>query len=655
MSYIEQALLSGAKKERVPAKRVLSKARYEIVLLNQKGRFKIIDLCAGGSDNDKVTVWIPPLRNNRSSSSRKVGLLENMKGMGFAVGGKDGKKKAKTKAGRETLHLFHKNYCEFLSVCPHPAIKAVLGFLGDPGNPDPTAQRILSQLAPNDYDALGLDDTKINNTSLVLFRYKGKYIHEVPEVVEFFLDQLDREWDSLCPTGADQLKCCITGKTIKKLLPPTKSPKAVGEYKLWSAKKDIGAYQHYGKTDTLNFSMERWVAYRVAAYVQRLLAWEPPNPQQPNKHMPTRYVSIGDSSKVCFWTAQKGTEREEDTTLDVTRSLVQDGLETLSMADLKKGNTKIKRQDADNPKLVRSLYKSVWQYIDPNKASKKLDTDYFMATFEESGKRGTLLDFKKTTFQEVQENIAKHCADMYFVTSRSLYTGKHFVPSLQHILKASLNPSQRKEAFAAYPKDVPRQMFSAAITGESYPISVFNRAVNRNFKSLGGTWAEEVRMAFIKAYITRERRNGSTTYKEVGVMMDTENTNVGYLLGRYIHNVEYAQEQAYGKVNVPISNKYNMPTTPRSVFPLVQGLFDKYTTKIKRMGKYGMANLLKRNVEEILDQLCEDDLPKTLNNQDRIQYCFGRVHERTYRIQQQKEVKEAKANNKSKAGNKTKK
>jgi CRISPR-associated protein Csd1 len=86
---------------------------------------------------------------------------------------------------------------------------------------------------------------------------------------------------------------------------------------------------------------------------------------------------------------------------------------------------------------------------------------------------------------------------------------------------------------------------------------------------------------------------------------------------------EKAQYDALGPVNATVVDKYlnSALATPRTVFPVLEGLFEKHISKSE---KYYPKKLM----GEIVDKMPSTGYPQTLNMEDQGRFVIGYYHQR---------------------------
>lgn len=122
-------------------------------------------------------------------------------------------------------------------------------------------------------------------------------------------------------------------------------------------------------------------------------------------------------------------------------------------------------------------------------------------------------------------------------------------------------------------------LLHSILTGERYPSTVAMAILHRI--CVDGN-PNHIRCAYLKAWLTRK----NSTYTPTP-MLDTENTQIGYVLGRLFAIYVITQEKAQGKdLNRTIKESFfcAASSTPRTVFPLLHKLHLHHLAKIESVG-----------------------------------------------------------------------
>lgn len=168
-------------------------------------------------------------------------------------------------------------------------------------------------------------------------------------------------------------------------------------------------------------------------------------------------------------------------------------------------------------------------------------------------------------------------------------------------------------------------IIDAVLAGHNapYPSLWLNAAVGRCRAEQSVTY---LRAAAIKACLNRRNRRTpiDTNEKEFLPMLDTDNPNTAYRLGRLFATLEKIQEEASPGLNATIRDRYYgaASSTPVAVFTTLLRLKNAH---LKKLGA-GRINQFERLLGEILGAL--NDFPPHLTLQDQGRFALGYYHQR---------------------------
>jgi CRISPR-associated protein Csd1 len=146
-------------------------------------------------------------------------------------------------------------------------------------------------------------------------------------------------------------------------------------------------------------------------------------------------------------------------------------------------------------------------------------------------------------------------------------------------------------------------------------------------------WADslrrDARAALMKAVLNRTCK----IQPEVTEMLDPENKNQGYLLGRLMAVIERLQQAALGDVNASVVDRYfaAASATPRAAFMRLQKNVPHYLKKMREDERNrGLAKLLDQEQSAIIWNFRPEGggYPASLSLQDQSLFILGYHHER---------------------------
>jgi CRISPR-associated protein Csd1 len=149
----------------------------------------------------------------------------------------------------------------------------------------------------------------------------------------------------------------------------------------------------------------------------------------------------------------------------------------------------------------------------------------------------------------------------------------------------------------------------------NYPEGIYN-AVLRRIRA--DRKINYYRAAILKGTLVRNHN------QTIPIMLDTENKNQAYLLGRLFATLEKTQGDALGDLNAGLRDKYysSASTTPASVFPRVLRTYQHHLSKLKGGQKVNRDKLIQDIIAEF------DSFPNFLNLKEQGQFAIGYYHQR---------------------------
>lgn len=172
------------------------------------------------------------------------------------------------------------------------------------------------------------------------------------------------------------------------------------------------------------------------------------------------------------------------------------------------------------------------------------------------------------------------------------------------------------------PPNLAGEFMKAILAGLPYPRELLGAAIRRCRAERDITYP---RASLIKAILVRNARYQKDYQEEVGMALDTMNTNVGYRLGRLFSVLEKIQEEANPGINATIRDRFygSASATPVAAFPHLMKLKNHHLAKMENRGR--VVNL-ERIIGEIMDGL--SDFPAHLSLPDQGRFAVGYYHQR---------------------------
>jgi CRISPR-associated protein Csd1 len=264
---------------------------------------------------------------------------------------------------------------------------------------------------------------------------------------------------------------------------------------------------------------------------------------------------------------------------------------------------------------VRSLYRSleVGAFINTQEKTK-----FFVLGLSPNAARIAIRFWNVSTAAELAERIKQHFEDLRIV--RRTF-GKNFDPEFLSLFRILVSVAIQGKAANIIP-NMSGDIMRAILDGTPYPRTLLNAALRRIRASHEVTYAAA---SIIKAYLNRQARSTINKEKEVSIMLDEGNRNIGYRLGRLFAVLEKAQEEANPGLNATIRDRYYgaASSTPVTVYPILMKLKNHHIAKLENRGR---AVNFERLFGNIIDEMI--DFPAHLDIEDQGRFAVGYYHQR---------------------------
>jgi len=221
------------------------------------------------------------------------------------------------------------------------------------------------------------------------------------------------------------------------------------------------------------------------------------------------------------------------------------------------------------------------------------------------------------TVGDIANNISQHFDDLKMVKGQQ--------ERRRTTLKSLLRSTAFDEKDDRISPNLVGDMMKAILTNTPYPKTLLAAAIRRCRAEREITYP---RAALIKSVLSRETRFYKRNEKEVGMSLDTTNTNPGYLLGRLFAVLEKIQEESSPGINATIRDRFygSASSTPATSFPHLMKLKNYHLAKLENKGR---AVNLEKQISEIMDKLSADNaFPPHLSLTDQGRFAVGYYHQR---------------------------
>ena len=393
------------------------------------------------------------------------------------------------------------------------------------------------------------------------------------------------------PTDQPKMPCLITGEpsAAARLHAATPLPdrRSKANAKLHSMHAESS--WSYGKSQGFNAPVSEAAAFRYAAALNHLL-----------RDASGQRVKVADHWTV-FWSATRAHE-----------------LETLLP-------TLFAEPPPDDPEQGARAALALYRAVASGKFSVgDTDDQLHILGLAPSAARISIRYWETGPALGIAQRVCDHFEDLRIVRR----TGEPEHLALYQLLTACA----ARDEIEKLPPNIGADVARAVLSGLPYPVTLLNAAVQRCRAAVRKKRTDEkvtyARAAAIKAWLCRHhRRAGESTSpndREPQPMLDPQNPNPAYRLGRLFAALEKIQEESSPRLNATIRDRFYGAAsgTPGTVFPTLLRLKNHHVGKL---GK-GRAIQMERLIAEIMDGLT--DFPSHMLMPDQGRFAIGYYHQR---------------------------
>lgn len=266
--------------------------------------------------------------------------------------------------------------------------------------------------------------------------------------------------------------------------------------------------------------------------------------------------------------------------------------------------------EADDPNARIDQVRKVFSAIFSGTLATTLDDRFFILGLAPNSARIAVVYWAELPLKEFAARILKHFNDMEVIDTRKekkTYFGLHAM--IANVTRGG----KTSDASPNLPEAVAKSIFS----GLRYPIQLLSACINR-------IHAEQTisigRAAIIKAYLNRLNNNS----KKITPMLDTSNTNQGYLCGRLFAILVKIQKDANDIETIAERYQSAASATPAAVFPTLLNLSTHHREKLSVGARINNEKL----IQEVVEKISADGFPAHLDLQDQGRFFIGYYHQR---------------------------
>ncbi len=403
----------------------------------------------------------------------------------------------------------------------------------------------------------------------IVFRLKGDpvYVHERPAV--------NTAWQKHVARRSEESalgQCLITGDwgPIARLHMSTKGIAGGQSTGTSLVSFNFKAAESYGRKQGDNSPVGEKAAFQYGTALNWLTFQ--------NRH----HVLAGDST-IVFWADRAGPE--EDMTLALLGGTFGGNWAEAQAGDTPVNLSGVYQNDEASSQRIKTVLNRVFQGRMPALGGTDLDSEvrFHILGLSPNAARLAVRFWNVNTFGGMLENLRRHYDDLAIIRPPN-------APpiSVPRILMELTPPKSRKRA--TIPSGLAGSLMRSILEGTAYPQSLFAVLISRIRIDANGPEQPRVehkvnylRAAYIKAHLRRQARILGNREMEEGLteVLNTENKNPGYMLGRLFALLEKAQKDANPTVKATIKDRYyaSASATPGAVFPVLIRLSQHHLSK----------------------------------------------------------------------------
>ncbi len=424
-------------------------------------------------------------------------------------------------------------------------------------------------------------------TGFGIFQIRGekKPIHELPAIQEWWIRHQSEE------EPGESAQCLLTGEIapIAILHPKIKGVTGAQAAGASIVSFNATAYESYGKDGEqgLNSPISEVAAFHYGTALNSLLSGP-----KAKKHR----IRIGDTTTV-FWT-EKPCAFED------------------CLADLFSGTPESRGENQNESQ--RSQIQRLLEAIRSGTRFQELgnpETPFHILGLAPNAARISIRFYHRSTIADLIAKLHNHQNCMEMVRQFTEPSGKRPAdsefPAIWQILRETARVADE------IPPLLGGALTRAIVEGTPYPEGLFSAIIRRIRADRNVNY---LRAATLKAILVRNHHQNITT------MLDPDNADPAYLLGRLFAALEKTQEDALGNLNAGIRDRFYSAAsaTPVSVFPRLIRTYHHHLSKLNGGAKVNRDKL----VQETLASISATGFPNQLSLKKQGIFAIGYYHQR---------------------------
>lgn len=269
-------------------------------------------------------------------------------------------------------------------------------------------------------------------------------------------------------------------------------------------------------------------------------------------------------------------------------------------------------EEDDQNERVEAVIKT-FQSIYSGKIPGALTDRFYILGLAPNSARIAVTHWSDSSLKEFASNMLKHHEDMEIADRRK---DKKPYSGLFSILRAITVNGKVSDIKS----NLPEAIVKSIVEGRPYPYSLMQQVILRVHADHK---VDIARAAIIKAYLNRIDKNKQ---KQITVMLNKEEDNIGYLCGRLFAVLEYTQRKALGFSTIDERYYGAAMSNPALVFPTLKKLTKHHLGKIINQGT---KIYIEKITSEISDKMPSTGFPARLDLYDQGRFVIGYDHQKS--------------------------
>lgn len=386
----------------------------------------------------------------------------------------------------------------------------------------------------------------------LIFRYRGRYLHEIPAIRQAWQDHYNSSQDG------PVLPCLVTGHMgpVAQLHPNIKGVLGAKSSGASLVSFNAPAFCSYNREQGMNAPTSQYAAFAYGTALNHLIA--------------TQNNRVGDTTML-FW-AESG----------------EAAYGMLLGSACGGGEVRDWYEEKDLKKIVDSLAEGEDVNFEDTRIAPKMQ--FYILGISPSSARLSVRFFLRSSFGQFIRNVKAHYDRMEIV--KPSFDPYDNIP-VWRMLQETVNVNAREKKPAS---GMAGDTLRAILTNTPYPATLLN-SVTLRIRADGRV--NRTRASILKAYYLKNR-NPFVPEEVLTVSLNPDANNKAYILGRLFAVLENIQSDANPGINTTIHDRYfrSAAATPSLVFPtlvnLAQNHLRKLEEKKKRYYNGQMAELMSR-------------------------------------------------------------